>query len=81
MCIKSVEYYSSLSQDVLSVAELWLIRNKQNHVKRTIADVEACSLYHSAMHYMDGFLEDKPKLLNDKPYEFLTSPRWVFHYN
>ena len=23
------------------------------------------------MHYMDGFLEDKPKVLNDRSYEFL----------
>ena len=29
--------------------------NKQYHVKRTIADVDACSLYPSAMCYMDGF--------------------------
>ena len=29
--------------------------NKQYHVKRKIADVDACSLYPSAMHYMDGF--------------------------
>ena len=45
--------------------------NKQYHVKRNTADVDACSLYPSAMHYMDGFLEDKPKLLNDRSYEFL----------
>ena len=45
--------------------------NKQYHGKRKIADVDACSLYPSAMHYMDGFWEDKPKVLNDKSYEFL----------
>ena len=45
--------------------------NKQYHVKRTITYFDACSLYPSAMHYMDGFLEDKPKLLNDRSYEFL----------
>ena len=45
--------------------------NKQYHVKRKIADVDACSLYPSAMHYMDGLLEDKPKVLNYKSHEFL----------
>ena len=44
--------------------------NKQYHVKGEIADVGACSLYPSAMYYMDGCLEDKPNILNDKSYEF-----------
>ena len=43
--------------------------NKQYHVKKEIADFDACSLYPSAMHYMDGFLEDKPKAILDKTYE------------
>ena len=46
--------------------------NKQYHVKRKISYVETCSLYPSAMHYMDGVLEYKPKVLNDKSYEFLN---------
>ena len=29
--------------------------NKQYHVKKEIAEFDACSLYPSAMHYMDGF--------------------------
>ena len=45
--------------------------NKQHHVKRKIAYFDACSLYPSAMHYMDGLLEDKPKVLNNKSYELL----------
>ena len=45
--------------------------NKEYHVKNKIADVDACSLYPSAMHFMDGLLEDKPKVLNYKYYEFL----------
>ena len=28
--------------------------NKQYHVKKKIADFDACSLYPSAMHFMDG---------------------------
>ena len=30
--------------------------NKQYHVKKKIADFDACSLYPSAMHVMDGLL-------------------------
>ena len=30
--------------------------NKQYHVKKKIADFDACSLYPSVMHYMDGLL-------------------------
>ena len=50
----------------------------QYHVKRKIADFDACSLNPSAMHYMDGFLEDKPKVINDKPYEFLNKQDGYF---
>ena len=45
--------------------------NKQYHVKKTIADFDACSLYPSAMYFMEGFLKDRPKGLNDRSYEFL----------
>ena len=52
--------------------------NKQYHVKRKIADFDACSLYPSAMHFMDGLLEDKPKVLNDKSYDFLKQQDGYF---
>ena len=52
--------------------------NKQYHVKKTIADFGACSLYPSAMHFMDGRLEDKPNVLNDKSYEFLKQQYGAF---
>ena len=45
--------------------------NKQYHVKRKMGDFDACSLYPSAMHFMDGLLEDKPKVLIYKSYGFL----------
>ena len=49
--------------------------NTQYHVNRKIADFDACSLYPSAIHNMHVFLliEDKPKVLNDKSYEFLNN--------
>ena len=52
--------------------------NKQYHVKKEIADFDACSLYPSAMHYMDGFLEDKPKAILDKTYDFLKQQDGYF---
>ena len=52
--------------------------NKHYHGKHKIADFDACSLYPSAMHFMDGLLEDKPKLLNDKSYEFLNQQDGYF---
>ena len=45
--------------------------NKRYHVKRKIAEFDACSSYPSAMHFMYCLLEDKPKVLCDKPYDFL----------
>ena len=35
--------------------------NKQCHVKNNITDCDACSLYPSAVYYMDGLLEDRPQ--------------------
>ena len=34
--------------------------DKQHHVKKTIADVGACSLYPSAMYFMEGRLKGLP---------------------
>ena len=64
-----MEQYSSLSRVV--GGRVMTNSDKQYHVKGKLTDFDACSLYPSAMHYMDGFLEDKPKVLNNKSYEFL----------
>ena len=45
--------------------------NTQYHVKKEIADFDACSLYPSAISRMDGFLEGKPNILRNTSYEFL----------
>ena len=52
--------------------------DKQSHVKKKTADFDACSLYPSAMHYTDGLLEDKPKVLIDKSYDFLKQQDGYF---
>ena len=52
--------------------------NKQYHVKNNIADFDATALYPFAMHYMDGFLEGVPKILNDRSYESLIQQDGYF---
>ena len=47
--------------------------NKMYHVKHKTADFDACSLYPSAMYFMDGFLKGLPQVLNNTSYDFLKS--------
>ena len=55
--------------------------NNMYHVKNKIADFDACSLYPSAMHFMDGILEGLPKVLTNISYDFLKKSRWILYYN
>ena len=52
--------------------------NKQYHVKKKIADFDACSLYTSAMCFMEGFLKGLPNVLSDTSYEFLKQQDGYF---
>ena len=52
--------------------------NKQYNVKGKIADIDACSLYPSAMYFMEGFLEGLPKALSDISYEPLKQQDGYF---
>ena len=52
--------------------------NKQYHVKKKTADFDACSLYPSAMYFMEGFLEGLHKVLSDIFYEFLKQQDGYF---
>ena len=52
--------------------------NKQHHVKNKIADLDACSLYPSAMYFMEGILKGLPKILSDTSYEFLKQQDGYF---
>ena len=52
--------------------------NKQYHVKKKIADFDACSLYPSAMYFVEGLLKDRPKVISDKYYEFLKQQDGYF---
>ena len=51
---------------------------KQYHVKNNTADFDACSLYPSAMYFMEGFSEGLPKVLSDMSYEFLKQQDGYF---
>ena len=52
--------------------------NKQYHVKKKIADFDACSLYPSAMYFMKGFLKGLPKVLTNNDYNFLKQQDGYF---
>ena len=45
---------------------------------KKIADFDACSLYPSAMYFMDGFLQGLPQILKDLSYEFLKTQAGYF---
>ena len=45
--------------------------NKQYHVKKKIADFDACSLHPGAMYFVAGFLTGLPKVMSNSSYEFL----------
>ena len=45
--------------------------NKQYHVKKKIADYDACNLYPSAMYFMLGCLKGLPKVLQNTSHGFL----------
>ena len=52
--------------------------NKMYHVKRKLADFDACSLYPSAMNRMEGYLKGEPKVLKTLSYDFLKKQTGYF---
>ena len=52
--------------------------DKMYHVKKKIADFDACSLYPSAMYCMLGFLMGLPKVLQNLSYDFLKEQDGYF---
>ena len=54
--------------------------DKMYHVKRKLADFDACSLYPSAMNRMKGYLLGTPKVLNTSQlnYNFVSSQDGYF---
>ena len=52
--------------------------NHMYHVKHTLVDFDACSLYPTAMFLMLGFLIGLPKVLTHLYYVFLNSQAWYF---
>ena len=52
--------------------------NKMYHVKRKLADFDACSLYPSAMFRMLGYLKGTPKVLKTLCYNFLKQQSGYF---
>ena len=52
--------------------------NKQDHVKKKVADFDACSLHPSARYFMKGLSEGLPNVLSDTSYELLKQQDGYF---
>lgn len=50
-----------------------MANNEKQYIEGSIDDYDACSLYPSAMDELEGFLKGKPKILENKTYDFLKS--------
>jgi len=81
-CYDNVYQVSGVLQQYISKCvvggRVMTANNKQYHVKKKIADFDACSLYPSAMYFMLGFLMGLPKVLNNKDYTFLEQQDGYF---
>ena len=78
-CYENVAMYSGIVQHYISRCivggRCMTNSNKMYHVKRPVADFDACSLYPSAMNRMLGYLIGQPKVLNQSQlnYNFLKN--------
>ena len=74
-CYQNVYQISGVLQQVITKCvvggRVMCNSNKMYHVKKKIADFDACSFYPSAMYKMSGCLEGKPKVLRNTSNEFL----------
>lgn len=52
--------------------------NKKYSIEDRVNDFDAVSLYPSAMKRMDGFLKGKPKVIDDKSYDFISKQDGYF---
>ena len=53
-------------------------QNKMYHVKKKLAEFDACGLYASAMYRMLGYLKGTPKVLTNLSYDFLKNQDGYF---
>ena len=83
-CYDGVHMFSGIVQHYISNCivggRCMTNSNKIYHVKRKIADFDACSLYPSAMRRMMGYLKGTPKILNmeNTKYDFLKQKDGYF---
>ena len=81
-CYDNVYQLSGVVQQYISKCvvggRVMTASNKQHHVKKKIADFDACSLYPSAMYYMLGFLMGLPQIVKNTSYDFLKEQDGYF---
>jgi len=53
-------------------------QNEKYHIKKTLNDFDAVSLYPSAMYRMDGFIKGMPKIIEKLDMDFLNSVSYYF---
>ena len=74
-CYDDVYQISGVLQQYISKCvvggRVMTANNKMYHVKKKIADFDACSLYPSAIYQMEGFVKGLPNVLKNLSYEFL----------
>ena len=81
-CYDGVAMFSGVIQSYISRAIIggrcMCKENKMYHVKKKLADFDACSLYPSAMNRMLGYLKGTPKVLTNLSYDFLKNQDGYF---
>ena len=82
-CYENVFQISGALQQFISrcVVGGRVMTNSNNicHVTNKNADVYACSLYPSAMYFMDSCLKGLPQVLDNTSYDFLKKSRWIVY--
>ena len=83
-CFNDVAMFSGIVQHYISNCivggRCMTNSNRMYHIKRKLADFDACSLYPSAMNRMKGYLKGTPKVLSDSMlnYNFISSQDGYF---
>ena len=81
-CYETVFQISGVLQQFISrcVVGGRVMTNSNNlyHVKHKVADFDACSLYPSAMYFMEDFPKGLPQVLNNTSCGFLKSQDGYF---
>ena len=81
-CYEDVFQTSGVSQQLISRCvvggKVMTNSNEMYDARKKTADLDACSLYPSAMYCMEGFPKGLPQVLNNTSYGFFRKSRRIF---